>query len=62
MSSVIFEDQVQKMENILNKLRDFSSKGDEIYEGENCEHIYFLFLLFFISFHFHVKNVLQASD
>ena len=57
MSSVTFGDQVQKMENILNKLRDFSSKGNDIYEGENCEHYYFLFLFFFFSSHFHLKKM-----
>lgn len=56
MLSVTFGDQVQKMENILNKLRDFSSKDNDIYEGENCEYNYFLFLLLCSFFFVHLKK------
>ena len=56
MLSVTFGDQVQKMENILNKLRDFSSKDNDIYEGENCEYNYFLFLLWCSFFFVHLKK------
>ena len=62
MLSVTFGDQVQKMENILNKLRDFSSKDNDIYEGENCEYNYFLFLLLCSFFLFTLKKVFQISE